>query len=50
MVTPQIINLLVFKVNVNERNDNLSIGSIQQIDSFVSTKKIMLLAINSEIY
>ncbi|WP_339062879.1 hypothetical protein [Tepidibacillus marianensis] len=39
MVTPQVINLLGFKMNVNERNANLSLSSIQQIDSFVSTKK-----------
>jgi len=39
LFAPQVINLLGFKVNVNERNANLSIGSIQQVDSFVSTKK-----------
>jgi len=39
IITPQVINLLGFMVNVNERNANLSISSIQQVDSFVSDKK-----------
>ena len=39
MVTPQVINLLGFKVNVNERNANLSINNIQQFSSFVTDKK-----------